>query len=50
MQVTLRTIALIKRNQQLQKELDKLKVEVAQFLQSVVSNPENNFSQRNENQ
>ncbi|XP_067127458.1 uncharacterized protein Cipc [Centruroides vittatus] len=50
MQVTLRTIALIKRNQQLQKELDKLKVEVAQFLQSVVSNPENNFSQRKENQ
>ncbi|XP_060070568.1 uncharacterized protein LOC132550514 [Ylistrum balloti] len=41
MDITLKTAELIQRNRKLQKEIEDLKCEAAQFYQSVLQNPEN---------
>jgi len=47
LEITMKTADLIRSNQQAQQELNALKVEVEEFVQSVLENPENTGSSRN---
>ena len=47
--ITMKTAELIRSNQQAKNELMKLKVEIDEFVQKVLSNPENQVNQLSNN-
>ena len=47
--ITMKTAELIRSNQQAKNELIKLKVEIDEFVQKVLSNPENQVNQLSNN-
>ena len=47
--ITMKTAELIRSNQQAKNELIKLKVEIDEFVQKVLSNPENQVNQDSTN-
>ena len=47
--ITMKTAELIRSNQQAKNELIKLKVEIDEFVQKVLANPENQVNQHSTN-